>query len=262
MTLYGSTSRMRLRHFLFAAVLGVTATPAVACRMTMALEQWPPYVYRDAQGSYTGLDLELLQAIFKEAQCTLVTLPELPTARRQLLFQKGGLDLMLAASETPERLSYARFSIAYRDEAVGLFSKPGNAASQPPVGSFAQLARGKSTLLAPKVGWYGAQYAAARAQLEKESRLNTFGGFQQGVRMLDAGRADLLMGDVLAVRHEARQQGVALRTLPFLALRAPVHLMLNARSTSSADLARLNAAITRLEQRGALAAIRARYDTP
>ncbi|MEG0882718.1 MAG: transporter substrate-binding domain-containing protein [Janthinobacterium sp.] len=253
---------MRMRHLLFAAVLGVSALPAQACRMTMALEQWPPYVYRDAEGRYTGLDLELLKAIFKEAQCTLVTLPELPTARRQLLFQKGGLDLMLAASETPERQTYARFSISYRDEAVGVFSKSGAPGSHRQIASFAQLARGKATLLAPKVGWYGAQYAAARPALEKAGRLNAFGTFQQGVRMLDAGRADLLMGDVLAVRHEARLQGVALSALPFLALRAPVHLMLNAHSTSTADLARLNAAITRLEQRGALAAIRSSYEAP
>ena len=253
---------MRMRHLLFAAVLGVSALPALACRMTMALEQWPPYVYRDAEGRYTGLDLELLKAIFKEAQCTLVTLPELPTARRQLLFQKGGLDLMLAASETPERQTYARFSISYRDEAVGVFSKSGAPGSHRQIASFAQLARGKATLLAPKVGWYGAQYAAARPALEKAGRLNAFGSFQQGVRMLEAGRADLLLGDVLAVRHEARLQGVALNILPFLVLRAPVHLMLNAHTTSAADLARLNAAITHLEQRGVLAAIRARYDAP
>lgn len=253
---------MRMRHLLFAAVLGVSALPAVACRMTMALEQWPPYLYRDAQGNYTGLDLELLRAIFKQARCTLLSVPELPTARRQLLFQKGGLDLMLAASDTSERHAYARFSVSYRDETVGIFGKAGTHAAQRHVGSFAQLARGKSTLLAPKVGWYGAQYAAARPALEKAGRLNTFGSFQQGIRMLDAGRADLLLGDVLAVRHEARLQGVALHTLPFLVLRAPVHLMLNARTTSADDLARLNTAITHLEQRGVLAAIRARYDAP
>ena len=253
---------MRMRHLLFAAVLGVSALPAVACRMTMALEQWPPYLYRDAQDRYTGLDLELLRAIFKEAHCTLLTAPELPTARRQLLFQKGGLDLMPAASETPERHSYARFSISYRDEAVGVFSKSGSPRDHQQIASFTQLARGKSTLLAPKVGWYGAQYAAARPALEKAGRLNTFGSFRQGILMLDAGRADLLLGDVLAVRHEARLQGVALNTLPFLVLRAPVHLMLNARTTSADDLARLNTAITRLEQRGALAAIRNSYEAP
>ena len=253
---------MRMRHLLFAAVLGISALPAVACRMTMALEQWPPYLYRDAQGRATGLDLELLRAIFKEAHCTLVTLPELPTARRQLLFQKGELDLMLAASDTSERHAYARFSVSYRDETVGIFGKAGTHAAQRHASSFAQLARGKSTLLAPKVGWYGAQYAAARPALEKAGRLSTFGSFQQGIRMLDADRADLLLGDVLAVRHEARLQGVALNTLPFLVLRAPVHLMLNARTTSADDLARLNAAITRLEQRGALAAIRNSYEAP
>lgn len=80
---------MRMRHLLFAAVLGVSALPAVACRMTMALEQWPPYVYRDAQDRYTGLDLDLLKAIFKQARCTLVTLPELPTARRRCCSRKG-----------------------------------------------------------------------------------------------------------------------------------------------------------------------------
>ncbi len=119
---------MRLRHVLLAAMLLGSVLPAQACRMTMALEQWPPYLYRDAQGNYTGLDLELLRAIFKEARCTLLTAPELPTARRQLLFQKGGLDLMLAASDTSERHAYARFSVSYRDETVGIFGKAGSAA--------------------------------------------------------------------------------------------------------------------------------------
>ncbi|OFJ48567.1 ABC transporter substrate-binding protein [Janthinobacterium lividum] len=244
------------------SVLGICALPALACRMTMALEQWPPYLYRDAHGKYTGLDLELVQAIFKEARCTLVTLPELPTVRRQLLFQKGELDMLPAASYTSERQTYARFSVSYRDETVGIFGKAGRPAVQHPASSFGQLTRGASTLLAPKVGWYGADYEAARIALEQDGRLHTFGSFHQGILMLDAGRAELLLGDVLAVRYEARQQGVALTALPFLALRAPIHLMLNARNTSEAELARLNAAIVHLEHRGVLAAIRARYETP
>lgn len=65
--------------------------------MTMALEQWPPYRYRDAQGRCTGLDLALLKAIFKKARCTLVTVPELPTARRQLLLS----DVLAVRHEAP-----------------------------------------------------------------------------------------------------------------------------------------------------------------
>ncbi len=128
---------MRLRHVLLAATLLGSVLPAQACRMTMALEQWPPYLYRDAQGNYTGLDLELLRAIFKEARCTLLSVPELPTARRQLLFQKGELDLLPAASDTSERHAYARFTVSYRDETVGIFGKAGTPAAQRHVGSFA-----------------------------------------------------------------------------------------------------------------------------
>ena len=243
------------------AALLLCALPASACRMTMALEQWPPYMYREAHGGYAGLDLDLLRAVFKEARCTLLTLPELPAARRLLLFREGRLDLMVAASATPERQAYARFTVSYRDEIVGLFQQPHHAVS-PPATSFAQVLRGKQTLLAPRVGWYGDAYAAAMPALEQRGRLNLFGGIEQGVRMLDAGRADLLLGDTLAVRHAARQQGVALAALPFTVLRAPVHLMLNPRTTSPADLARLDGAITRLRQQGVLAAIRAHYETP
>ena len=47
--------------------------------------------------------------------------------------------------------------------------------------------------------------------------------------------------------------------LPYIPYRAPVHLMLNAASTTQAQLTRINQAITQLEQNGALPAIRARY---
>jgi len=57
---------MRLRHVLLAAMLLGSVLPAQACRMTMALEQWPPYLYRDAQGNYTGLDLSCCAPISRK----------------------------------------------------------------------------------------------------------------------------------------------------------------------------------------------------
>ncbi len=47
--------------------------------------------------------------------------------------------------------------------------------------------------------------------------------------------------------------------LPYSVLRAPVHLMFNAASTSAADIKKIDAAIARLEKRGALKAIRDSY---
>jgi polar amino acid transport system substrate-binding protein len=225
----------------------------------MALEQWPPYVYSTPKGGTTGLDWDLAHAILKQAGCKLKLLPELPTARRQRLFEQGQLDLMLAASSTPERRRQARFSAVYRYETVGLFTRSSLHAQYQHISSLDMLARDKLALLAPKVGWYGPAYARVQPALSAAGKLSTFISFQQGLRMLEAGRADFIMGDSGALRHEARALGLAIAPLPLVVLRAPVHLMLNKHTTTEAELERINAAIARLERQGVLAAIRARY---
>lgn len=250
---------MQARYVLSAiALLGMAAQPS-ACELSMALEQWPPYVYSTPKGEPTGLDWELAQAIFKEAGCKLKPQSELPTARRQRLFEQGQLDLLLAASDTPERRRVARFSAVYRYETVGLFTRSSQHAQYQHISNLDMLAREKLALLAPKVGWYGPAYARVQPALAASGKLSTFINFQQGLRMLDAGRADVIMGDSGALRHEAKAQGLAITPLPLVVLRAPVHLMLNKNTTSQADLDRINAAIARLERQGVLAAIRARY---
>ncbi|NGZ82872.1 substrate-binding periplasmic protein [Duganella aceris] len=251
---------MQARH-VFTAIVLMVAVQARGCELRMAMDQWPPYIFRQAGGAPSGLDMELAQAIVKEAGCTLRLLPELPPSRRQVLFEQGGIDLLLAASTTPERRAYARFSIPYRHESVGLFTRTSLLPRYQAITSLDALLKRKLPLLAPKVGWYGAGYARLQPTLAARGQLSTFSSFQQGLRMLDAGRADLIIGDRAALRHEARRQGVAISALPLaLVLHAPVHLMLNKRSTSQADLDRIDAAIGRLERQGALSQIRRRYD--
>jgi polar amino acid transport system substrate-binding protein len=259
-------NRMQARHVtalvvMVALALRLAAAHAAAppCQLKMAVEHWPPYIELKPGAEPAGLDWELAQAILKEAGCTLQLLPELPAARRQREFQQGRLDLQLAASDTPERHDYARFSVAYRYETVAVFSAASQQQRYRGLASLDAIARQRLPLLAPKIGWYGPAYARLQPELEAGGRLSTFLSFQQGVRMLNAGRAGLIMGDTLALRHEARAQGVALAQLQFTVLRAPVHLMLNRASTPPAALDAINAAIARLEQQGVLTQIRARY---
>lgn len=250
---------MRARHFFLAVALTSIWVPGRACVLKMAMEQWPPYIYLDAKARPAGLDIELVQAIMKEARCTLALQKELPAARRQIQFQQGELDLLLAASDTRERRAYARFSIAYRHESVGVFTTPAKLPRYRHLTNLGAIQKEKVTLLAPRIGWYGPDYARNQPGLQAGGRLSTFGNFQQGILMLDAERADLILGDSAALRYEARRQGFGIAALPFVVLRAPVHLMLNAANTSHAELDRINAAIARLEKNGALPAIRARY---
>lgn len=243
------------------ALLYATALPAQAapCQLKIALEQWPPYVYSKPNSAPTGLDLELAQAIFREAACILQLLPELPTARRQRQFEQGALDVLLAASDTAERRKIARFSIPYRTETVGVFVRSEHLPRYRRLRSLDGLLAMQASLLAPKVGWYGTAYAKLQPQLLAAGHLSTFLNFQQGIRMLEAGRADLILGDSAALRYEARELGLAISPLPVSVLRAPVHLMLNKNTTTEAELELLNAAIMRLEKQGVLAEIRNRY---
>lgn len=247
------------RTLLLSAALCTLAAPGTACNLKVAPEPWPPYIFIDERGGLSGLDYELAQAIMKEAGCTLRVQMALPSLRRQMEFRQGKLDLTLGASDTAERRSFARFSLPYRSETVGLFTSPANAARYRGLDGFDAILRQRVTLLTPLGGWYGDSYARAQPQLDAAAIRSPYSSYELGMRMFKAGRADVIMGDSAALRHEAERQGVALAAVPWVPFRAPAHLMLNAASTSAADLARINAAITRLEQSGALGAIRARY---
>ncbi len=249
-------SAMRL---LLIALLIQLASPVGACTLRLAPEEWPPYFYHNDKSVLGGVDFELLQAILSHAGCGLVLEKEMPVARRNVLFQQGKLDLLMAASATEERRGFARFSLPYRQETVGLFTVPEKLDKLRHIDSFQAMAAQHASLLTPRLGYYGDDYDHALPMLNAEARRSTFSTFEQGIKMLEAGRADLIMGDATALRHVARQLNVKIVQLAYIPYRAPVHLMLNAASTTQAQLARINQAITQLEQSGVLPAIRARY---
>lgn len=248
-----------LRALILALAAGAfAAAPAwAACSkpLRMVAEEWPPYTFHFGNEVLTGLDVELARAILDEAGCTLVADPLVPIVRRMVMFERGEIDLMLAASDTPERRRFARFTSAYRIERVGLFVLARDYERYRGLTGFdAHIA-----LLAPTLGWYGKQYEQARPRIKAAGRLSTYSTVQQGMRMLAAQRAPMIMGDVAVLEYEARNQQLEVRQLPYVVLQAPVHMMLSRASTTAADVARINAAIARLEKNGSLKAIRAAY---
>jgi polar amino acid transport system substrate-binding protein len=249
---------MQVMRLLLAALALHCAGLASACQLRIAPEEWPPYFYNTKDG-LGGVDYELLRAIVDQAGCTLRIEKEMPPARRNVLFLQGKLDLQMAATATEARRGFARFSLPYRQETVSLFTLPEKLDKYRSIASFHAINALKASLLAPRLGYYGDDYERALPLLNAEGRRSTFGSFEQGIKMLEAGRGDVIMGDALALRHAARALNVKIVALPYIPFRAPVHLMLNAASTTQAQLARINQAISQLEQDGALPAIRARY---
>ena len=242
--------------FLCAFVAGLGCAPAPACTMRLPLINIP---IPPPGAERSGMDLELAEAIFAEAKCDLALSDGVSRLRRDQLFSQGQVDLMLAASATPERQAIARFSSAYRMEVVRLFAAPDKLGRYAAVRGFDDILRLGDRLLVPSGGWYGPDFAAAETRLQAQGQLSTYKNFDQGLKMLEAGRGGLIMGDFLGLNKAAAKAGVRIVPIAYVVLRAPVHFMLNRISTSEADLQRVDAAIARLEARGVLKAIRHKY---
>ncbi len=230
--------------------------------VTITTGEWAPYNYIDQQGRYTGMDVELSRAIMQEAGCTLVEMPRMPPSRNTYMFNSGKVDVMAGASRTLERSKTAFFSVAYRTETVRLFATPEVARQYPQVKSFADVVRERLTLLAPRIGWYGQDYHDHVSELRADKRLFLFNEFPDGMNMLAAGRAKLILGDQASVAHAAAQRGIRLVALPFWLLDAPVHLMFSKQTMKEGDVRRIDAAIERLRRRGVIERIRRSYGGP
>lgn len=243
---------------LLACWLGGAAAGCSA-PIVLATGQLEPYGYFDAQKRYVGMDADMIRAIVAEAGCTLGYLPLMPDKRNLTLFEQGKVGMLAGASRTPARQKWAWFSVAYRTETIGLFSVADARAPEPALRSLADVVRRPVTLLAPRAGWYGAEYERHKPALQGARRLYQFDNLAQGVRMLAARRAHYMLGDAAGVEHAAARLGVQVRPLPFWLVQAPVHLMLSRATLTAADVALIDAAIVRLQQRGVLARIALAY---
>jgi polar amino acid transport system substrate-binding protein len=249
-----------VRTLIAALALAAACAPAWAAGCSKPIvavtEQWPEKTFSK---NHEGADMEMARAIIKEAGCTLVDGPVLPVVRRMQMFAEGKFDLMLAASDIPERRGFAHFSSTYRMETVGLFSLEKSYEDLGDINSFEALDARKIRLLVPTIGWYGPEYERRRGALEASGRLSRFGTNAQGLRMLAARRAELIMGDTMAMNYQSKLLGIPVRQLGFVVMRSPVHLMLSKATITEDDVAKINVAIARLEKNGTLRAIGQRY---
>ena len=87
--------------------------------------EWPPYSIKSA-GDYRGLDIEIIKIILTEANLcwSFVEYPSSPRVLAELARER--LDLVFAASYTPERAKFANYSKPYRSEFMSLFTHKNN----------------------------------------------------------------------------------------------------------------------------------------
>ena len=90
------------------------------CHLVMGWDPWAPYQYEIAGGRVFGLDVDLISAVSAQTGCTLSFQKGTWSTLLESL-KTGEVDLLAGATQTPERLDFARFTSPYRTEEFYLY---------------------------------------------------------------------------------------------------------------------------------------------
>lgn len=86
---------------------------------------WPPYSFKTKNG-FEGVDIEILNTVFKKAGYCLTYVVFPSSARGFAELKKGMVDVIFAASWTLERQNIGHFSAPYRKEYLSSFTSANN----------------------------------------------------------------------------------------------------------------------------------------
>lgn len=207
-----------------AAGGGAGAAHAEPAALTLSVG-WgnsPPYQFETPQGP-AGLDVDLMTLWAKAAGVRLKWL-RATWARQLLEAAQGSLDLMLSATPSEERRTFADFTSPYRDEHLGLVALSGQGLEVSHLGAL----EGRPVKIGIMRGMaFPADVTKALARSQLQGALVPLRGDELTLAALRARRLAYILGDVVSLRHHAAAQpgepvGVAL-SLPA----APVHVLVS-----------------------------------
>jgi len=239
---------MRRRSLVIAATVAGPAAGQAALRV--AWEDYPPYQMSGADGQPQGLDLLLTNAVLRQAGLSPSWI-RMPWARQLLSLQDGSLDLMVSASQLPEREAYALWTEPYRPKLGALL-----ALRQParPPQHLRELATQPVRIGMIRGTSYPGEFVEAQRSPGFARRLLPLRHLEQGLELLRKGQLDYLIEDPVAMQYVVAQQGRPPLAVVRWMYRGESRLMLARRSEEAQPglLARLNAAIASLRDSGEL----------
>lgn len=247
--------------FIVSMLMTCPAMAKATCEKTLswAWNDYKPYSYRTASGDLAGLDIDLTEAILRVAGCPYRT-QEIPAKRALRMLDAGEIDLVAAASVTPEREAYGYFSAPYRLERIVMFVRRDDS-SAAAIKNFNDAVARHLRIAAGNGGSYGQDYDTHRDQLQAAGLLTLNASLEQRLELLARHRVDLVIEDEVAGVSTARSLGLAdkLQVIGAPLSNEPVRLLLSRRSVSTAVVGAIDGAIQNLQASPAYAAILAKH---
>ncbi len=215
----------------------------------LVVEEFFPFIYKESDGQLSGLDVQFMRKVFDGIGCGYEFI-YLPWKRALIELEEGRLDMIPIASVLKERKRFARFSIPYRNETVGLVVRKGEL-NRFRFKSLTDLIRdmeapdyfGHKIRIGNIRGTYRGE--AFEELVRDEGTKNYFlnvNHTKQGIRMLLGNRIDIYVEMPATVFREARQLGVRdlLEEHPIIIHREPVYFMFSKKTIEPAFIDQVN----------------------
>ncbi|MEE4246909.1 MAG: transporter substrate-binding domain-containing protein [Kangiellaceae bacterium] len=216
------------------------------CKLTMGWDPWEPYMYLMPGDKVSGLDIEIIEALANEANCSLEFIQDDWMHLLQKV-EKGEVDLVAGASITEKRKEYALFSDAYRTENFVLYIRQGERSkfgrdilamveSGKKVGVTTDYIYGDEVTDLQDNETYSEQFVYATVDEE-----NYFNLLQHTV--------DVIIDDPFVGAYNLKRKGITeqIEQLPMKIYSGDVHLMFSMRSVDHTIVERFNAALEKIK---------------
>ncbi len=219
---------------------------------------YPPFFINDQNGRWTGLSIELVEALLQEAGHTPIYVP-LPFNRGLKEIQAGKIDIMLNMSIAPERRSFMYFIGPQLDETILLVTRTEKNFLITSLDDLAKLPNGIGV---ERGKLYSGPFEKKRTEDKAFShRLEEVTDIDRNEKKLNAGYISGFLGYGYHLIYQKRTNPLYKKFTiqPLVIGRDWVYFGFSKKSISEKQLRQLQNAYDRLNRRGILAAIRQKY---
>jgi polar amino acid transport system substrate-binding protein len=228
----------------------------------MGWDPWEPYQYEIAGGQVFGLDVDLVTAVVRNADCDIRFRKG---SWRELLRQReaGEIDLLAGATRTTEREAFARFTRPYRDEAFLLYVPAGRFDELAGL-SFGELMGAGLRLGVIEDYLYGDVIAEFQDDPEHANQFVYSALAETNIARLIDGAVEGIIEDqyvgAAIIRH--KDLGDVVATHPVRFDSTAVSFMVSRTSVDEETFRRLDASVGELLQSGAIGKVLSQYGNP
>ena len=240
-----------MKKFLLLVCLMVNFT-SDAKNFYVGWELWFPYQYRNSQQELVGLDFEIFNTIFANVGYT-AEYTELPWKRHLHYIKTGEMDVAMGASLSEERLRYAIFSEAYRQETVNLFVRNGQANSIK-LGVLSDLTNSNYMIGIESGYYYGDEYQELMKTVEFQEHIIEVVDIEENVTLLLAGHIDGFLVDPATIKAFTNKYKMTgeFEKHALSIYQSDIHIIFSKKSVKLDVVTAVNQAISDLKKSGEL----------